>query len=84
MERRSLPTASATQFSFRVPLWSREARSTVRIFSTARESRNSVMSPSARRKAISLKFYRESPRAKDLWTLPSDRELAGKRIEVQP
>jgi hypothetical protein len=72
------------RFSFRVPPWSREDRSAVRMFSTP-GNRATPLSHSRRdRKAISLKFCRASPRAKDLWTHPADRDLAGKRIEAQP
>ena len=53
MGRRSLATVSARRLSFRVRLSSPAARSSVRMYSTARESRSFGTSPSARHKANS-------------------------------
>src|ERR1035437_3901357 len=70
MERRSFRTASGKRFSFRNPRLFLAVRWFAYTFSTLVESRNSAMSPWARRKATLSKFCPVSRLAKDLLTHP--------------
>src|ERR1035437_1072138 len=70
MGRRNFPTACGRRFSFRNPRLFLAVRWFAYTFSTLVESRNSAMSPWARRKATLSKFCPVSRLAKDLLTHP--------------
>ncbi len=84
MERLSLPTASGRRFSFRVPLSLCAARWPVRMFSTARESRNFATLTLGAAQGDLVEVLSGISAGEKLVDAPADRDLAGKRIEVQP
>ncbi len=84
MERRSLPTAAGRRFSFRAPLWFCAVRWPARMFSTAGASRNFVILTLGAAQGNLVEVLSGISAGEKLVDAPADRDLAGKRIEVQP